>query len=226
MPAAPASSPASVRERTPGLAEDRRTRRKAESRRRLLEAGRRLFVERGYHATRPADIAQAADVGNGTFYLHFPDKRALFLAFVDEANAELREEMARRVDGVRGFGPRLYAALDAVFDYGERHPGVIGACFADTAWIDPVAADGAAQPTLRGRLVELLAEGLRQAQRRGEIRDDYDLLLVSHAVVGMVQQAATYWGRRGGDREALLRNLVSFCTRALERSGAATEEGS
>lgn len=165
-------------------------------------------------------------MGNGTFYLHFPDKRALFLAFVDEANTELRQEMARRIDGVRGFGPRLHASLEAVFDHGERHPGELRVCFTDTSWIHPATQGDATRPTPRGRLVELLAEGLRQAERRGEIRDDYDLLLVAEAVVAMVQQAATHWSRCAGDREPLLRNLVLFCTRALERPGAPNEEGS
>lgn len=40
----------------------RRERRKADTRRRLLAAARVLFVEKGYDATRPQDIAQAADV--------------------------------------------------------------------------------------------------------------------------------------------------------------------
>src|SRR5579871_4806864 len=64
-------------------------RRKPESIAKLRKAARKLFVERGYHATRPQDIARAAGVGHGTFYLHFPDKRACFLAFVDEAREEL-----------------------------------------------------------------------------------------------------------------------------------------
>src|SRR6201986_2054793 len=56
---------------------------------RLKESARKLFVERGYHATRPQDIAREAGLGHGTFYLHYPDKRACFLAFVDDAREEL-----------------------------------------------------------------------------------------------------------------------------------------
>jgi len=45
----------------PGARADRR---KAESRQRLLEAARRLFIGRGYHETRPQDITRAADLGH------------------------------------------------------------------------------------------------------------------------------------------------------------------
>ncbi len=65
----------------------RPARRKPESLAKLKRAARKLFVERGYHATRPQDIAREAGLGHGTFYLHFPDKRACFLAFVEEARA-------------------------------------------------------------------------------------------------------------------------------------------
>ena len=67
----------------------RPVRRKPESLAKLKRAARKLFVERGYHATRPQDIAREAGLGHGTFYLHYPDKKACFLAFVDDAREEL-----------------------------------------------------------------------------------------------------------------------------------------
>ncbi len=55
-------------------------RRKPESLAKIKRAARKLFVERGYHATRPQDIAREAGLGHGTFYLHYADKKACFLA--------------------------------------------------------------------------------------------------------------------------------------------------
>src|SRR6202451_2567152 len=72
----------------------RRTRRKPESLSKIKSAARKLFVERGYDATRPQDIAREAGLGHGTFYLHYPDKRACFLAFVEEARQELDVHLA------------------------------------------------------------------------------------------------------------------------------------
>src|SRR5687767_11374305 len=71
----------------------RNSRRKPESLARLKAAARKLFVERGYDATRPQDIARAAGLGHGTFYLHYPDKRACFLAFIAEARRELDDHV-------------------------------------------------------------------------------------------------------------------------------------
>src|SRR5580698_2683350 len=80
--------------------ETRTPRRRPESLAKLKKAARKLFVERGYHATRPQDISREAGLGHGTFYLHFPDKRACFLDFVDDARNELDDYVsARRAPG-------------------------------------------------------------------------------------------------------------------------------
>lgn len=63
------------------------TTRGSATRARLLSAARDVVAEVGYpHATTKA-IAAAAGVAEGTIYRHFPDKQALFLAAVVDANA-------------------------------------------------------------------------------------------------------------------------------------------
>jgi AcrR family transcriptional regulator len=63
---------------------------------RLLEAGERIFAERGYHAARVDDIVKAARTSHGTFYLYFASKEDLFRALaldVADAMVELAREM-------------------------------------------------------------------------------------------------------------------------------------
>src|SRR3954471_21109329 len=104
--------------------ESLRARRKRESLARLKQAARKLFVERGYDATRPQDIAREAGLGHGTFYLHYPDKRACFLAFVTEARLELdRHVQMRRVSG-SGLEHCIASTLTALYEYADSHPGV------------------------------------------------------------------------------------------------------
>lgn len=49
----------------------------------ILEAACDLFVTKGYHATTVDDIVGRVQVARGTFYLYFPDKRAVLSALVD-----------------------------------------------------------------------------------------------------------------------------------------------
>jgi AcrR family transcriptional regulator len=77
----------------------------------VLRAAEQLFSKRGYDPTSMADVASRADVGVGTLYHHFPDKRALLLALIDEWSDR---ELARGrddFDAVRASGSDLRRAI-------------------------------------------------------------------------------------------------------------------
>jgi len=63
---------------------DRRARRKAETREKLLEAARGVFARQGIETTRINEITDAANVGFGSFYNHFDSKDAIVAAVVEE----------------------------------------------------------------------------------------------------------------------------------------------
>ncbi len=203
------------------LAVGRRERRKAETRRRLLAAARELFVERGYDATRPQDIARVADVAAGTFYVHFADKREAFLGFTDQAAHELMERVHARARGESGFDAGLRASLEAVCEYADANPGVLRAALADEA---VMTNDGPRDESLRARLAGDLAQSLRRNMMSGEVRSDFDPELIGHAIVGLVQQALSFGHRRGVDRREMIDNLTRFCSRALARTEKPSEQ--
>jgi AcrR family transcriptional regulator len=59
--------------------------------RRLLDAGLRVFAERGYHAARVDDIVRAAETSHGTFYLYFTNKEDLLRALAVDCAHDLTE---------------------------------------------------------------------------------------------------------------------------------------
>lgn len=66
---------------------DRRARRKAETRAKLVEAARALFARQGIDATRINEITESADVGFGSFYNYFEDKDAIVATVLEEVAA-------------------------------------------------------------------------------------------------------------------------------------------
>ena len=211
----------------------RRMRRKAETRQRLLDAASRLFAARGFEATRPQDIAREADLAVGTFYVHFSDRRDAFRAYTAQAADELMALARERAREGAGFEEWLAVYLDALLDYANRKPGVLSAAFADEAVIATDATletdgDGAGA-SLRDRLARALARGLEAGIERGAFHADYDPLLVSYGVVGLIQQALVHGAKRPIERSAVIENITRFCGRALLRSESspshAKEEG-
>jgi AcrR family transcriptional regulator len=188
-------------------------RRKPESLAKLKRAARKLFVERGYHATRPQDIAREAGLGHGTFYLHYPDKRACFLAFVDDARQELHEFMLARQPAEKTLEKTIAANLKGIYEYSAQHPGVLAAAMTDELVID---AEGAQATPLLVRWGFDWADVVREAMRNGQASNSYDAEIVGQAILGAIHQVASEGARSQRKREEVLDNLTRFLVQALK----------
>ena len=180
---------------------------------RLRQAARQLFVELGYHETRPQDIARQAGVANGTFYLHFADKQQAFLDFSEQAQNELIELMGVRLQKVEGSRERWRVTCRSLVEFGAEHPGLLQAAFLDPVFIAP-KDDNAWR--MYDRLGELVAVALQDhASDSG-----FDNQLISHGLCGLLRHAMTYAGRRDIDTEAMIKDLSRFIDRGLGSEGA------
>lgn len=62
---------------------------KDDRRAQILAAAREEFAEKGYHATGIDDIVARVGIARGTFYLYYPDKKAIFGELVDRFSMRL-----------------------------------------------------------------------------------------------------------------------------------------
>jgi AcrR family transcriptional regulator len=189
------------------------SRRKPESLARLKQSARKLFVERGYDATRPQDIAREAGLGHGTFYLHYPDKRACFLSFVEDARMELDAHVSAHGRLGQTLEQRISATLHAIYDYSDHHPGVLRAAMTDEAVID---AEGVEVRSLLTQWGAEWADMVREAARDGSACRSYDAGIIGQAIVGALHQTCREAQRSGRSRAVLVENLTRFLTRALK----------
>ena len=101
--------------------------------RRLLEAGLRVFAQRGYHAARVDDIVRAARISHGTFYLYFANKEDLLRALAVDCARDLTN-LAATVGPIRPDGSgfvELRAFLERFFTTYRRYGPVIRAWMED-----------------------------------------------------------------------------------------------
>ena len=66
-------------------------------RERLLAAGKDLFARRGIRATTVEQLARAAGISKGAFYLFFASKETLFFAIVEEIETAMQARLERQV---------------------------------------------------------------------------------------------------------------------------------
>lgn len=183
-------------EQNSALTQNRRERKKQETRQALEQAALRLFAEQGYEQTTVEEIAEAADVAVRTFFRYFSSKQhVLFGDVVTDRVGRLRTELAARpadedpVESIRAVSDLLDFADSAE----ER---------AILARLDLMRR----QPTLTSRYLDLIHQ-LRLvvvefvATRTGlDPREDLYPLLVAGATSSAWDASLTLWAASDGRR--------------------------
>ncbi|MCC7205773.1 MAG: TetR/AcrR family transcriptional regulator [Anaerolineae bacterium] len=91
-------------------------RRKQRTRALLRQAAIDIMLERGYDAVTVQDIVNRADVGRGTFYIHFKDKEDLLWSVIDEQLNDLHRQI-QQIALDRPFEERVYFIWLLNFQY-------------------------------------------------------------------------------------------------------------
>ncbi|WP_067728585.1 TetR/AcrR family transcriptional regulator [Oceanobacillus damuensis] len=92
-----------------------------EKKRKLIESGLKLFSAKGYHQTSIQEIASAAGVSKGSFYIYF-DSKEQFIAtaiqhFYMQMNDRMKQIREATVDPRESFERQINAMIEYIFTY-------------------------------------------------------------------------------------------------------------
>lgn len=160
------------------------------TRARLLEAGHRVFIEKGYHDARVDDIVEAAQTSHGTFYRYFDNRQALFrtLAFRSGQSLIAALDTFPDLDAASDIEQSGTALAEWVVDYAEvyRAAGPIAWMFLEAIEMDPLLRSAALRAMEDARY--RLAVGV---QARGFSDVDADALVLL-SMLGLVTRPSRY----------------------------------
>jgi AcrR family transcriptional regulator len=192
--------------RPSGDTPNRFDRRREKTRFELMEAAVRVISSKGYHQTRIADIATEADVGLGTFYLHFKTKNEIFIELIEHGAAELRKNLGEAKAGVHSPAEKLKITIDVILDAAAEAPELFRIVFGHSpAFLD-----------LMVRVHDMFIDDLRDdlAPAVGERAD-----AIAHLTIGMLSQAISWLLASRDLSHAELKNVtVNFALGGLERA--------
>ncbi len=103
-------------------AQSRIERRRQETLAKLLRAAESVFAERGYDGATLNEITDAADLGIGTFYNYFPDKRAIYNALIRRHFLVMHERWRKRLDRKMAVEEQLAASVRASVECVQERP--------------------------------------------------------------------------------------------------------
>jgi AcrR family transcriptional regulator len=88
----------------------------------LLEAGQRLFASRGLRKTSVEELAQAAAISKGAFYLFFTSKEELYFELLERFEADFKQELLTSIVAARGTPQeRMYTVLQRALTLWRQH---------------------------------------------------------------------------------------------------------
>jgi AcrR family transcriptional regulator len=177
----------------PGL----RERKKAKLRQRIIETSLELFKERGYNETRVADIVEALEISQPTFFRYFPSKDAVLKEMLQINALAGREQIERamlpRDSTRRSFEESMRSGLSKLCRWAHDNKTLTRAFAVSGAavpWVNPQALAGTAEQNpvqvAHERAIEL-------AQRAGELSKEHSSEQLAQILVGMVGHIVFEW---------------------------------
>ena len=118
------ADPAAAPTEASGPEPTRLDRRKARTRRALLEAARAIVADRGTSDVSIQEITDRADVGFGSFYNHFASKAELFEAAVGEVLEEHGQILDRLAAGIEDPAEVFSVGVRATARLAEERPAI------------------------------------------------------------------------------------------------------
>ena len=193
-----------------------RDRKRARTRRALVEAAMELFERDGYERTTVADIAAAAEIGTRTFFTYFASKEEVLFP---ESDARVRATLQAIADRGPDEGPAdvLLRALRAAGDHSDDMTGRLAALRLRLIRTVPV---------VRGRALQLQLDAQREiaghlARAFPDELDEVSAAALTGAFVGAITAAlqALLDGAGRTDDPAALHQALQQATDVALRPG-------
>lgn len=166
-----------------------------ERRAQLLSAAQEVFVANGYHGAAMDEIADTAQVSKPVLYQHFPSKRELYLALLDQQIAELTERMLAALASTNDNKYRVQATIKAYFEFISKDDQAHRLIFENDLINDPEVA--AKIEIFSATYANAIAEIITHDTSLG----DKEATLLGRALAGMSHVSARYWLENDGEIE-------------------------
>lgn len=162
----------------------RHERRRLQTRNRLIQSTLKLVLENGFESISIQDITEQADLGRGTFYIHFKDKEDVVWTAFRDLFEELEQEAHQQLD--RRLPQAEYYGLLNIFLHAEKNRDLYRVM---------LGSKGSA--ALTGRVQEFLANiflfDIQHSPKPPEINFNLPEEFEAQLLTGMITRLLFWW---------------------------------
>ncbi|MHB1348903.1 MAG: TetR/AcrR family transcriptional regulator [Desulfobulbaceae bacterium] len=168
-----------------------RDQKKKQTRAAILKAAVKLFSRQGYEQTSIDQLARAAGIGKGTVYSYFQTKSEIFLAFCEEQLEFINRELAARSNPEAPLLQQLLTFFQGEFRFVSRNREFGRIFLRETVFPKDFTGERARQ--LDDKYIDILIPIFKQAQARGELRTDLELIVVTGHFYALYIMTVSAW---------------------------------
>jgi len=192
----------------------------------LIDAAITHFAQNGYHRTTVADIVGTAGVAQGTFYLYFDSKKALFINLLDELFVLIKGAITfdlelGGISTIEDVAVQIKQAIRRILIVYRDNAVLTRIFLREAMGLDPDFV--AARESIMDYLAQYAAAVLDLFIEQ-KLLPPQNSQVIAHCVVGMLENVADHWLFHDIDLE--LDELVNAMARfeMLGLSGISTSE--
>lgn len=168
---------------------------KIERRQSIIQAAIEVFGKNNFPNSTISEIAQKANVAEGTIYQYFKNKEDLFFSIPVEKSKEFSRELELHLEGIHGASNKISKFIWYYLYFFNKNPE-----YARTLMLEMRVSKNFVKTKayksfkpFTNRILEIIKEG----QQERVIRDDVNIYILRQLILGILEHMVTRWLLKG-----------------------------
>ena len=166
-----------------------------DKRRKILEAARNIFGQKGYESTSMLEIAQSANVATGTIYEYFENKEELFFHVAAERYHIFERELNIELSGLKCSFDKIRKYIWFYLYYFQKDP-IYAELWLLNIRVNKNFFESRASSWIK-ESGKVIVDILKAGQEEGMIREDVNLYVIRHMILGSLEHIVSHWIIKG-----------------------------
>jgi len=165
--------------------------RKINRRASIVQAAIEVFGKKGFKTASISEIAQKAGIANGTIYQYFGSKEDLFFSIPIEKTNEFRSQLELHLEGISGAFNKIRKFVWYFLYFFKANPE-----YGRILMLEMRVSKSFVKTETYGFLKQSVSQVmniLSEGQSEGVIRQDVDLYILRHLVLGTLEHMVSRW---------------------------------
>jgi TetR/AcrR family fatty acid metabolism transcriptional regulator len=160
--------------------------RSLEKRERILDAAVRVFASHGYYNAKISQVAEMAEVADGTIYIYFKNKDDLLISVFENRMEMLSQRLIEELKAQEGALAKLRRCIELHLRLALDYPDLAEFISVELRQSSKFIKDYKNEKFIN--YLHILEEALREGQQEGVIRPDLHVEVTTRALFGALDE--------------------------------------